>query len=109
MGRETYTRNLSAIAAADRLRSEDPELEPDQKSYYSTQAAHTQSVADWVSELLTSIPAASRADTVPVCDLVASFAAFCRQAAVRSPEDAAAWEAIVAALDFLQPLSDTAS
>ena len=106
MGRQTYASSLSAIAAADRSRAEDSELEPESRTFYSTRATHAEHVADWVTSLLQSIPITSPADTALVGEVVSACAAFVSQVAVRSQEDAAAAKAIIAALDALQPLSD---
>jgi len=106
MGRDTYASCLSAEAATDRLRAEDPELEPERRAYYATRAAQAQSVADWIGDLVTAIPITSAADVVRVGDLVDTCAAFASQAAVRSAEDGAAAKAVVAALDALEPLAD---
>ncbi|MCX6618984.1 MAG: hypothetical protein NTZ98_23165, partial [Acidobacteria bacterium] len=105
-GRETYATCLAAEAAVARARSEDSEFGPDRRAYYTERAAQTEIIAEWLRELLESMPMPSRDGTVRLGDLVDACAAFASQASMLSGEDGAAAKAIPNALEALSPLTD---
>ena len=104
-GRVTYDSRLTALAAAERRRASDPEVETEEAERRTERADQADRLRDWIKRLLADAPDVGSGEEVSLAAVVSAARTFVeRFAASGSDTDAQAKQAVVTALDELKTL-----
>jgi len=103
-GRATYSRSLTALAASLDERAANPDTGAEERSSYSGRSRRARLLAEWIENLLASIPEES-GGAVPLGRMISAVKAFLTNAtSTGGAVDVDARAAALAALDELAPL-----